>query len=252
MLKNTTYYDLFFRIIEKYGPAGFAAIDDNDPLMIELNEIMDKNHQFFYIGDLILYKILYTSKQCKEMLGIMPADLSPVTFFQLQDPAERERDNLCRRMLIKISHELYDKEKGHTLLSSNFRMKNADGNYSHYLMQFFIYYSTSPNKSVYILKVQTNIDSFKKYRHGFHYYLGNDLTNFRYPDRELLMKGSVFTKREFDIIKLLAKGLTSRQISDKLFLSPNTINTHRRNILKKSDKDNMQQLIHELQENGLI
>jgi len=73
-------------------------------------------------------------------------------------------------------------------------------------MQFYIYYSTIPYKSVFTLKVQTNIDGFKKNKHDYHYYLGEDLSNFRYPDDELLMKGKVFSRREFDIISLLEKG----------------------------------------------
>jgi DNA-binding NarL/FixJ family response regulator len=39
--------------------------------------------------------------------------------------------------------------------------------------------------------------------------------------------------REIEIIQLIAKGLTNKQIADKLCLSAHTINTHRKNIMKK-------------------
>ncbi|HCQ29700.1 MAG TPA: hypothetical protein DIU39_05395 [Flavobacteriales bacterium] len=39
--------------------------------------------------------------------------------------------------------------------------------------------------------------------------------------------------RELEIIELIAKGLTNKQIADKLFLSTHTVNTHRKNIMKK-------------------
>ncbi len=247
-----SYYNLFFKVIEKYGPGGYTGIDDNDPLMVELNSIMKQNDQFFYIGELIHFKILFTSTQCLDVLGIQPAELSSMSFFYRLHPDEIDRNNLGRTMLLKIAHQLFSAKKGNKLLSSNFRMKNAQGNYSNYLMQFYIFYSEVPYKSVFTLKIQTNIDWYKKHKQGFHYYLGEDLSNFRYPDMELLMQGNVFTNREFEIIKLLEMGFTSEQIADKIFLSSNTVNTHRRNILNKSKKSNMQELIHELKENGLL
>ncbi len=43
------------------------------------------------------------------------------------------------------------------------------------------------------------------------------------------------TNREIEILRLIAEGLTSKQIADKLFLSVTTVNTHRTNIMKKLD-----------------
>lgn len=49
--------------------------------------------------------------------------------------------------------------------------------------------------------------------------------------------------RELEIIKLLAEGLTSQQIADKLFIAESTVKTHRRNILRKTELNNTSQLI---------
>jgi len=43
------------------------------------------------------------------------------------------------------------------------------------------------------------------------------------------------TKREIEILRMIAEGLTSKQIADKLFLSVTTVNSHRTNIMKKLD-----------------
>lgn len=50
------------------------------------------------------------------------------------------------------------------------------------------------------------------------------------------------SKREKEIAFLIAQGLTSAQISEKLHLSLLTINTHRRNLLQKLDLNNAAQL----------
>jgi DNA-binding CsgD family transcriptional regulator len=41
------------------------------------------------------------------------------------------------------------------------------------------------------------------------------------------------SERELEIIKLIAEGYTNVEIAEKLFLSPHTVNTHRKNILQK-------------------
>jgi len=43
----------------------------------------------------------------------------------------------------------------------------------------------------------------------------------------------VISKRECEIITLIAEGHTNAQIAEKLFLSAHTINTHRKNIMSK-------------------
>lgn len=43
------------------------------------------------------------------------------------------------------------------------------------------------------------------------------------------------TPRERDIIIGIVKGMTNKEIADELFISPNTVTTHRRNIVKKLD-----------------
>ncbi len=44
---------------------------------------------------------------------------------------------------------------------------------------------------------------------------------------------TMLSKRELEISKLLGRGLMSEQIAELLFISPNTVNTHRQNILRK-------------------
>ncbi len=249
---NPSYYDLFFRFIEAYGPQGFTGINPEDPLVIELDELMEKYNQFFYIGDLLNINIIYSSKRTKQMMGVDPDKLTLYHLFEATHPDDKKRNSLGRATLLKFAHELYIAEKGCKLMSSNLRIRNPEGEYSDLLMQLYLYYSTIPYKSVFLLKIHTNIDWFKKIKHGYHYYLGEDFSKLRYPDDELLMMGNVFSRREFEIIKLIEQGFSSEQISDKLFLSLHTINTHRRNIIHKTGKAAISDVIYDLLERGLL
>lgn len=61
-----------------------------------------------------------------------------------------------------------------------------------------------------------------------------------------------FSKREIDIIKLIANGLNNTEIAEKLFISPLTVKKHRNNILTKSGLKNTAQLIKSCIIQGLI
>jgi len=52
------------------------------------------------------------------------------------------------------------------------------------------------------------------------------------------------TNRELEIIKLINDGFTNKNIADKLFISEQTVNTHRKNILRKTGTHNVSTLIN--------
>ena len=60
------------------------------------------------------------------------------------------------------------------------------------------------------------------------------------------------TLKEIDIVKLIATGLTSKEIGDKLFISPRTVETHRHNILKKLNIPNAAQLSSWAKDKGYL
>jgi DNA-binding NarL/FixJ family response regulator len=65
-------------------------------------------------------------------------------------------------------------------------------------------------------------------------------------------KSHTLTKREIEIIKLLAKEKSSNDIAQLLFLSTFTVNTHRKNILQKLGLKNSAGLIKFASDNSLI
>lgn len=60
------------------------------------------------------------------------------------------------------------------------------------------------------------------------------------------------TARESEVVKLIAQGLTSKDVARKLFLSPLTVDKHRTNLMAKLGANNVASLIALSIENGLI
>ena len=220
--------------------------------MIELEKAMEVRKQFFFVGDILQLKILFTSKRSIDMLGVKPEDVEPSVFFTATHPDDLQRHNLARTKLFNMGQELFIEKKGIRVISTNFRLRHLAESYNNMLVQCYLFYTESPYQTVILFQVVSDISWFSKLKHGYHFYVGNDVSLYRYPDENLLLKGNVFSDREFEILKLVFSGINSEQIAKKLYLSVHTVNTHRRNILKKTGKNNISELIYELKERGLL
>ncbi|MEM1137381.1 MAG: response regulator transcription factor [Bacteroidota bacterium] len=114
----------------------------------------------------------------------------------------------------------------------------------------------------YVLKdanEQEFIDAIKKVSNGEKYFSISvaenlALNNVKSLNESKLGKRGLFelTKKEKEILQLIAKGLSSRDISKKLESSIRTVQVHRFNIMKKLEVKNVVELITVAQNFGLI
>jgi DNA-binding CsgD family transcriptional regulator len=253
-IMNAEYqdYSLYLRFFEYFSMAGIEGINPADPLLAELDELMELNNQLFYIADVILLDILYISKRVTTMFGIEPDKVRTGFFLTTTHPDDLRRHHLVRAKLISAAQELYIQKKGRRIISSNFRARQPDGSYKNLLYSANLFYSKVPYESVFLILVITDISDFKIIHKGFHFYNGDDRRNFRFPDVKLLLSGNIFSFAEFKIIELIELGLSTKEIAEKLFRSPFTINTHRTNIIKKSGRSSITEVIFDLKEQGLL
>ena len=83
-------------------------------------------------------------------------------------------------------------------------------------------------------------------------YLSNDInriiiSSLRFPDEERLL-----TDREREILKLIAKEYSNKDIAEELFISERTVETHRKNIFRKTKTSSLVGLIKFAYANNLI
>lgn len=83
-------------------------------------------------------------------------------------------------------------------------------------------------------------------------YLSSDvnkmlITNLNNPD-----EGKLLTDREREILKLIAKEYTNKNIAEELFISERTVETHRKNIFRKTGTNSLVGLIKFAYANNLI
>jgi DNA-binding NarL/FixJ family response regulator len=64
--------------------------------------------------------------------------------------------------------------------------------------------------------------------------------------------GPVITRREKEVLQLIAEGLTNKEIAEKLFVSISTVDSHRKNLLSKFEVTNAASLITKATKSGII
>lgn len=73
----------------------------------------------------------------------------------------------------------------------------------------------------------------------------------RAENRETSVGGAAsLTKREQEILAMIARGHNNQQIAEQLFISPRTVDTHRTNIMQKLDIHDIANLVRYAIENG--
>ncbi len=250
-MPGSNRYSFFWDFIDQYLPQGFANINRQDPFIREMERKLTGNRQFFYIADLLKVQILFTTEGSESILGLPPDQVDTSTFFVLAHPEDQQRLNHAQERLYQLGQELFVTKAGVSVVSVHTHQRNCDENYIDLLLQSYCFYAKE-HDTVFVVIAATHLAPNQLKRKGFHFYAGTNPAMFRFPDETLLNEGHDFSDRELNILKLIAGGAGSEQIADKLSLSVNTVNTHRRNILKKASLATTHELVIELKEKGII
>lgn len=73
---------------------------------------------------------------------------------------------------------------------------------------------------------------------------------FQFDQTRLDKRG--ISRREYEVLELMAKGLSNQEIADRLFVSLNTIKTHSSNLFLKLDVNRRTQAVQKAKELQLI
>jgi len=80
-------------------------------------------------------------------------------------------------------------------------------------------------------------------------------TAVRHPRAKMSPRSNdsvMLTRRQQEILRLIADGLTNREISDQLSISPRTVEVHRFNLMRRLRVRNVAQLIRQALQMGFL
>jgi len=70
--------------------------------------------------------------------------------------------------------------------------------------------------------------------------------------KDVFENSSVLSIRELEVVKYIVEGLESQQVAERMFISKHTVQSHRKNILKKLNLHSAAELVRYALKNGLV
>lgn len=143
----------------------------------------------------------------------------------------------------------------HCKFSYDYRIVRPDGKEVRILAQNSVLQTDSEGNITHVLGMYSDISHWKKSEQQFASVVStttNTCTFFSIDDSENINHQGCLSKRELEIVKLMAEGYSSKLIAEKLFISFHTVNTHRQKIIEKTKTRNTGGLVQFATVHGLI
>ena len=246
-MKYDQIKEFYKTIFESYDK---PSLETHIQKIIELDAFLPYSSTFFCITNTQDLKFEYISKNFNSCLGIDPKilDTQGMRYFWSRihpDDVEAWLKALNDLMEFTLKEIPEDKRKRMNY-TWNYRFKNSNDEYVNIIqnttplafdadMKPIIglahYTVTNPN-------IKMQITASAKLLNDNNQYETKYFNNF---SQKLLKDG--ISNRERDVIRLLVLNQSSKQISEKLNISSHTVDTHRRNILKKLNISSTGELI---------
>lgn len=223
-----------------------------DPLEITNQDIIKKYIDVFHIGD-YFYLIFNTntavaefiSPQIKDLLGIEPEEFSLEKFLESMHPDDFPYYHHYEKSAVDFFTQLPPEHFFNYKFSYDFRLKTQNGETKRFLQQVvpIYYFPEGGARTLGIFTDITHLGISGIPKLSFIGMNGSPSYYNHHLSKEYKKADKIFTKREMEILQKVIQGLKSEDIAADLNLSVFTVQTHRKNILKKSGCKNLNHLI---------
>ncbi|HET8808765.1 MAG TPA: LuxR C-terminal-related transcriptional regulator [Flavobacteriaceae bacterium] len=230
-------------------------------LLLEM-EIYKKLLNIFQVGDYYYFifnvpqmRIEYASESISSVIGCRSEDYTIDYVLDNIHPDDLPRFLDFEATVVEFFLQLPPEKTMKYKSRYDYRIRKTDGDYIHILQQGVAIQSDGDGVVLRAFVVHTDISHLKKNNKTVLSFIGlegepsyldvKSIKRIR-PTKEPL------TNREKQILIFLAKNKTSLEIGEMLFISKNTVDRHRKNMLAKTETGTTLQLVMKALEKGWI
>ncbi|MBP6532298.1 MAG: PAS domain-containing protein [Bacteroidia bacterium] len=224
-----------------------SYIENRSSLLHSLN---NQSREIILVSDLKQKRNVFCSQSIEKMLGWTQNDFINGGWafaMSLTHPDDAERiavqfkKEIEKRTRVKFTHDhepfKYEYRKRHkngswlNIISETQILERDENQQIQYLISFLKDVTTSKSET----KIETDLVD---------YLVNNEIINLLVPGKVKTTKNSVsLSKREIEILQLVRKGLSTKEISDILNLKITSINSYRKNLMLKMNVKNTAELV---------
>jgi DNA-binding CsgD family transcriptional regulator len=229
----------------------------------QLEFIMDNVSSFLGLVDFHNNCYLYASDSSKSMFGLDPATLTKEGGMQTAvnvfhpDHAKQFSNIILPTFLDFCKDNIANNGVKKMKLSFTNKLMTPSGNYRWFFHQITMLDTDQNGMPLIALKLIKDID-YTKTDNNISLTISkrNEAGIYEILCEKTLQSSSenavAITTREREIIQLTSQGLSSKSIADELFISEHTVNTHKKNMLRKLSLTSSSQLVRYAMAHGVL
>lgn len=207
-------------------------------------------NQYSYFHDFYHFKLHYLDDSLTRVLGYSKEEIHLKNLYDIIHPADRLLIYKATVKSVYYAHKYKELEPFGDNFNMDFRIKKKDGDHIRILRSTGTAIMDRQNNMVFSYAFNTDITNIKTSNIISFDYQGN--LDIDFPDEDLKHELNIFSKSEKRVLYQLAKGKCSKEIADNLCISFHTVESHRKNMLKKSLLNNTVELVVFALEHGLV
>jgi len=220
----------------------------------KLLNIFHPGEYYYFVFNCSEARMELVHSSIKSILGINPEDFSVELLLQIIHPEDLPYFVDFEKRVTDFFTSLPPEKVLKYKVSYDYRVRRADGKYIRILQQATTIQTDENGAVIRAIDVHTDITHLKKENGSTLSFIGLDGE----PSYNHVLEGkivkvnpvdSVLTKREKIILNLLIAGKSSKQIAQDLYISKYTVDTHRRNMLKKTNTSSIYELVLKYMQN---
>ena len=214
----------------------YSIIEERKNDRIKLSEV---THSVVLVFDCYTNKFVFVSNNIPKLYGLEPCRLfvdghQPV--IEVIHPDYIDHGLLVRKKIYSILRSFSNEEKMNYKAIHEMRVRNIRGEYIRIIEQEQVL-ALDKSGNIWLMLSVIDIDASHELE-----IIKSHLYNFNTGEQIFVDLSDTLdeplTNRELEVLRLMKKGLLSKEIANTLKVSINTINSHRQNILYKLRVDN--------------
>lgn len=244
------------------GKQTFLAKQTVAPNQNKLNALIENLYSpgpsFQYIFDFPTRSFTFISDGVQTLFGEDPESFSVEDYAARVHPDDFQHFVHCEELAgYFLFNHINKRDVPHYKLSYQLRFRDASGNYKLHLRQVIALSVDEDHNLSTVFANQSDIShitGFNNRKISFIHVLGGK-SYFGIGVIEDLNQEQpklVLSNREVEILKLISEGFSSKEIAEYLHIAIETVGTHRKNILAKTDFKNLTQAATHYVRDGLI
>lgn len=213
----------------------------NDDQRDLASDISKKDSNYIYIYDIIENTVQYITSSFQRLTGYPTLEVTRDFLEEIIHKNDLSYVLKCEEKCTKFSSRLSFEEHFNYVFIYSYRVKTLPDTYIRILQEAQALEVDNDGKLSKMLITHKRIEDYNK----------RPKDDFKIYDKSLNLciqqkNIKILTKRELEILLLIKKGMCSREISETLNISNDTVRTHRKNILNKSNCNSFIELLKKL------